>query len=120
MLSASNVIQYNGYYGCPYCTYKGMHKFTKPPVPPSEPHNLRSQSDINQWAHETFILGKPVFGVKGLSLLYRFLSIHHIPVDYMHAILEGVVKAFSCSWLNPTYSDLRCYLGKVAKDIDNH
>ena len=87
---------------------------------PSEPHNLRFQSDINHWAHEAFILGKTVFGVKGLSLLYRFLSIHHIPVDYMLAILEGVVKVFSCTWLNPTYSDLRCYLGKVAKDIDNH
>ena len=43
-----------------------------------------------------------------------------MPVDYMHTILEGVVKAFLCSWLNPTYSDLRFYLGKVAKDIDRH
>jgi hypothetical protein len=38
----------------------------------------------------------------------------------MHAILEGVAKAFLCSWLNPTYSDLRFYLGKVAKDTDRH
>ena len=24
-VSALNVVQYNGYYGCPYCTDKGVH-----------------------------------------------------------------------------------------------
>lgn len=71
-VSALNVVQYNGYYGCPYCTDKGVHKSHRHLYLPSEPHNLQFQSDINQWAHEAFILGKPVFGVKGLSLLYRF------------------------------------------------
>ena len=46
-VSALNVVQYNGYYGCPYCTDKGVHKSHRHLYLPSEPHNLRFQSDIN-------------------------------------------------------------------------
>ena len=59
-----------------------------------------------------------MFGVKGISLLAPFISIYHIPIDYMHAILEGVVKAFLCCWINPKYAELRFYLGKVVNIIN--
>ena len=43
-----NVVQYSGYYGCPYCTDKGVHRSHRHLYLPSEPHHLRVQTDINK------------------------------------------------------------------------
>ena len=56
-VSALNVVQYNRYYGWPYCTDKGVQSSHRHLYLPSEPHHLRVQSDINKWAHEAFLLG---------------------------------------------------------------
>ena len=34
--------------------------------------------EIAVWAQKAIILGRPVFGVKGISLLAPFISIYHI------------------------------------------
>ena len=93
----------------------GVHRSHRYLYLPSEPHHHRVQRGINKWAYEAFLLGKPAIGVKGMALLYRFLSIYQIPIDYMHAILESVVNAFLHSWLNHSYSDF--FLEKLLKRI---
>ena len=119
-VTALNITQYNGYYGCPYCTDRGIHKCHRHLYLPIEPHKIRTPFEIAVWAQKAIMLGRPVFGVKGISLLAPFISIYHIPIDYMHAILEGVVKAFLCCWINPKYAELRFYLGKVVNIINKY
>ena len=119
-VTALSITHYNGYYGCPYCTDRGIHKCHRHLYLPIEPHKIRTPFEIAVWAQKAIMLGRPVFGVKGISLLAPFISIYHIPIDYMHAILEGVVKAFLCCWINPKYAELRFYLGKVANIINKY
>ena len=115
---ALNVVQFNGYYGCPYCKDRGIHKCNRHLYLPQEPHIAREPSDIVVWARKAEEILKPVFGVKGFSMLMKYVSIHHIPIDYMHAILLGITKQFLECWINSDYSDRRFYLGNNADDID--
>ena len=115
---ALNVVQFNGYYGCPYCKDRGIHKCNRHLYLPQEPHIAREPSDIVVWARKAEEILKPVFGVKGFSMLMKYVSIHHIPIDYMHAILLGITKQFLECWINSDYSDRRFYLGNNVDDID--
>ena len=58
--------------------------------------------------------GKPVFGVKGHSILSNFLDVvKDIPIDYMHMILEGISKMLFKYWSDGRYRDRRFYLVKT-------
>ena len=69
----------------PYCTDRGIHKCHRHLYLPSEPHKIRTPFEIAVWAQKAIMWGRPVFGVKGISLLTPFISIYHVPIDYMHA-----------------------------------
>ena len=98
---ALNIMQFNGYYGCPYCLDKGVHKHKRHLYYPDEPHRIRKQKDIKHWAQQAELTSHPVCGIKGFSVLRPYLPIRRIPVDYMHAMLEGITKAFLECWMNP-------------------
>ena len=51
-------------------------------------------SDIDAWARKAEEILKPVFGIKGFSMLMKHITIHHVPIDYLHAILQGITKQF--------------------------
>ena len=104
-----NTIQFNGYYGSLYCKDKGENISAHHHVyPPTAPHELRTEKEMMQWANEAKALGKPVYGVKGPSILSRIVNIPFgVPVDYMHAVLEGVMKSLMNRWFkdsNKPYS----------------
>lgn len=117
-----NCIQYNGYYGCCYCTDKGIHQARRHLFPPNDAHTPRSEIEMSNWASLAENTGNPVFGVKGYSVLHRFVNIPNgIPIDYMHAVLEGVVKTLLKCWFSSEYHNrpfcLRPYIKQIDKDL---
>ncbi len=74
---------------------------------------------MKRWATKAERQGKPVYGVKGPSVLSPSINIvKSVPVDYMHAVLEGVVKSLLGYWFESKYHKYRFYLARRVKDID--
>ena len=91
--SATNCVQFNGNYGCLYCLDKGTHIMHRQVFLPNDPHIPRLSCTIEQHAVEAEEKRKPIFGVKGTSVLSSTLNlIEGVPIDYMHAILEGISR----------------------------
>lgn len=64
-----------------------------------------------------------VNGVKGLSCLIafnRFDIINNFGLDYMHAILLGVMKKFIDLWCNPKYKSKSFYIKEKDRNIINN
>ena len=114
---ALNVVQFNGYYGCPYCIDRGFHKYNRHLYYPDEPHQLLKQRNIDQWAEQAELTGRPVYGIKGFSHLKEHLTIDCIPLEYMHFILEGITKAFLDCWLTKQFN---FYIGDHEGDINKY
>ena len=95
-----NIISYNGYYGCLKCIQPGITKnhvyyFEFCDDNPSGP--LR-----NKYKYFEDCENKS-FGVKGkieLSDLRFFSPLHNTNINYMHSVLEGVVKRFFRYWFD--------------------
>ena len=84
---ATNMKQYNGKYGCTYCTDEGtkIHKNTRVYLPDA-PHNLRTAQQVVGWAQRAKESGSDVYGVKGVSILSQDIQLPEcIPIDYMYA-----------------------------------
>ena len=114
-----NTVQFNGHYGCTYCKDKGSHFNHRHIYPPTDSHQLRKETEMTQWALEAERLGKPVFGVKGSSILSGVINIPYgIPIDYMHAVLEGVVKTLLKCWFNQENHGRPYYLKPYISHID--
>ncbi|KAJ8316716.1 hypothetical protein KUTeg_005735 [Tegillarca granosa] len=106
--------QFNGYYGCPYCLNPGVynkigHCQTYPYniESPSGCSELRTHMDTIEHAHITrknLADGKKKYaekGVKGMSWgfsLPNFDIINSMCLDYMHAVLLGVMKHLLNLW----------------------
>ena len=74
---------------------------------------------MKKWAEEAEISGCAVMGVKGKSVLRRDLQLPEcIPIDYMHAVLEGVFKSLMKSWFDTSNHRMAFYLGKDVKSIN--
>ena len=113
-----NVVQFNGYYGCPYCLDKGVHKSHRHLYLPTEPHILKIQSDIDKWALQAEEVSKAVYGVKGTSHLRRHIPTKCVAQDYMHGVALGVCKSFLECSIDVNNRALRFFLGDVLTDID--
>ena len=114
-----NIVQFNGHYGCTYCTDKGIHINHWHIYPPTDSHQLRTETEMTLWALEAERHGKPVFGVKGSKVLSGAINIPYgIPIDYMHAFLEGVVKTLLKCRFNQENHDRPCYLKPYISHID--
>ena len=114
-----NTVQFNGHYGCTYCKNKGSHFNHRHIYPPTDSHQLRKETEMTPWALEAERLGKPVFGVKGSSILSGVINIPYgIPIDYMHAVLEGVVKTLLKCWFNQENHGRPYYLKPYISRID--
>ncbi len=118
--SATNMKQFNGEYGCTYCTDKGtvIGRNTRVYLP-DDTHITRTPHDMGQWVRDAERTGSPVFGVKGRSVFSKDLQLPQcIPIDYMHAVLEGVFKNLMKSWFDSSNHGERYYIGRYRKDID--
>ena len=102
--AATNTKQFNGEYGCFYCLDKGRIHNRARIYPPDDHHHLRKPNQMTQWAEEAEQNQVCTFGVKGYSLLSKFLSFpQSIPLDYMHSVLEGVYKQLMKFWFEPRF-----------------
>ena len=117
---ALNCMQYNGNYGCANCLDHGKRISRRQLYPPNALHTPRCESDLLTWAEDAEASGKPIFGVKGKSVLSPYLNIAtDVPVDYMHAVLEGDTRTLLLNyWFEGKYRYHRFYLGKELKKID--
>ena len=121
--SVLNTVQFNGKYGCNYCKDRGMNVNPGRHIYlPKDTHELRTELEMKQWASEAERDGEPVYGVKGLSVLSGVVNILFlVPIDYMHAVLEGIVKTLTKCWFTtnnlckPYY--LRPYISEIDKEI---
>lgn len=117
-----NLKQFNGRYGCLYCTNPGKNVTPGCSVylPSAQQHATeRTNSLMIAWASDAEISGESVYGVKGHSILSSAIDIvNGVPIDYMHAVLEGVTKYFTSMWLNSKYHQCSFYLGRKTKEID--
>ena len=94
-----NMKQFNGQFGCLYCTDPGEMQMASRIYPPDAPHCSRTEQSIQECASKAEAQQSPVLGIKGYSVLYQAVSIPHgVPIDYMHCVLEGIVKSFLTYW----------------------
>lgn len=65
---------------------------------------------------------RPIDGIKGysvVSLIPLFHIIRCFPSEYLHSVLEGVVKLFVSAFFNHSNSTKEWYLGKEIHRIDD-
>ena len=111
--------QFNGRYGCLYCNHPG-ETFTRG-CTIYKPGILcvpRTSASVRRHANEALQSGKATEGIKGHSILSQHNVVDDIPVDYMHAVLEGVVKQLTGIWLNSKYHKRSFYFGTKVKEVD--
>lgn len=116
---AVNCIQFNGKYGCLYCLDEGRHVSHRHLYFPEEDHQPCSSRSMKEWAYKAEREGNPVYGVKGKSMHSSHINIvKAVPVDYMHAVLEGATKTMLTCWLNTKHHAHRFCLSRHTSLID--
>ena len=109
---ATNITQYNGFYSCTNCLDKGEHISRRHIFSPREQHTPRTESHVKRCVRRAEASGNAEFGIKGKSILSAHLEITNaVPVDYMHAVLEGAAKSLLSISLDSKHSTNRFYLG---------
>ncbi|XP_053397033.1 uncharacterized protein LOC128556331 [Mercenaria mercenaria] len=110
--------QFNGENGCGYCTEKGkvvtsgkghsrIYPFNSEHESKLGHDSLRTHEQTKRNAVLAQNSKKAVQGVKGISwglILPHFDIILGVPIDYMHAVLLGVVKQLITFWFDKSYS----------------
>jgi len=86
---------------------------------PSEDHRPRTHKQVIGWAKTAELTKKDVYGIKGQSVLANHLNIvSDVPIDYMHAVLEGVTKGLMTYWFDSKYSGRSFNMVNYIKQID--
>ena len=109
---------FNGEYGCQTCEQAGLyisHRRVYPPRPCRE----RNHQQITLQAKEAVHQHESIKGIKGISPLTNYVDlVDSIPVDYMHAVLEGTVGRLLNLWFNSTHHSKPFYIGRKLSEID--
>ena len=96
--------QFNGEYGCPTCLQPGLRLPTGSQIyVPYNTVELRTDNSICQSAQQaqTKFNGETKYGVRGLFVLAPAIGlVEGIPVNYMHAVLEGMTKWLLHAWFD--------------------
>ncbi len=107
-----NMHQFNGKNGCASCLHPGEKTQT---YPPGTEYTLRTTRSMKADGAEADREGKIVNGIKGSTVLASLVDLASgSPIDYMHCVLEGVVKRFMDKWVNSTHTPY--YLNKKLID----
>lgn len=113
-----NVKQFNGKFGCSMCLHPGeiAEGTVSSRVYPGSLHALRTKVYHLACVKKKFELKRKdaLKGIKAASvlmLLYNFSIPEDCPADYMHAVLEGVVKLLLSLLFDSKYHHERWYLG---------
>lgn len=121
-----NVTQWNGFYGCPYCLQKGEtpENFNTLVYPYQENVEVRNNKLIREQMKQVAQLEdskKTACGVKGPSALtpLQFDLVNGVTIDYMHAVLLGVVRFLVKLWFDDVNKSEKYYInseGQTAFD----
>ena len=98
------MMQFNGANGCPTCLRYYL---------PDTKYPTRTNSCVIKAASNVEEDGKVVQGIKGKSVLAGIIDlVNDVPVDYMHCVLEGIVKWLMERWCSSSNhsSPLLCCL----------
>ena len=113
---AVNMKQFNASYGCLYCLHPGESIRQGAMVYPPTDNSKRTHADILKCSKQAKQRDCCVLGIKGESPLAAHIDlVECIPIDYMHAVLEGVTKQFLSLCLNSKNHKCSFYLGKDTK-----
>jgi len=129
-----NMIKCNGFNGCHKCNQPGIsHRATKESgiqhiyeFKPEDSIDWKSKRNYADDLKKAIETGKTVNGVKGICILNRLKYYHPIEstcIDYMHSILEGVIKSLFKYWFNSENSthpsSMRKYMQEIDKRLSN-
>lgn len=110
--------QFNGKYGCSVCLHPGEYSGRCQVYPPTE-YPERTHRSVIAAARLAEATKKAVVGIKGVSPMSTTLDlVDSIPVDYMHAVLDGVTRNLLNHWFVPKYHSGAYYLGPKLSAID--
>jgi len=116
LASICNITQFNGEFGCPKCCNKGRTEQSgrgkcRIYLPlDSRKKTVENYIEYSNLAEET---GQRVFGIKGKSVLSKFLSLpDDIVLDSMHIIYEGVVKSLLEAMVSSKHHAERQFIGR--------
>ena len=110
--------QFNGKYGCSVCLHPGEY-FRRRRIYLPIQHSERTHESVVAAGRLAELKGDAVRGIKGISPLSRSLDlVDAVPIDYMHAVLEGVTRRLLRYWFLPKYHAGAYYLGSKLKTID--
>ena len=113
--------QFNGEYGCSVCLHQGKRLPNNSRVYlPNQFVAERTHQQVVANAIDAERTKKCVQGVFKISPLTSALDlVNSIPIDYMHAVLEGVTRMLMRSWVDSTFHSSPFYIGRRVAEIDH-
>ena len=114
-----NAKQFNGKYGCSVCMHPGNRLSNNSRIYPPHHYRERTHADILHNAETAEKNKVAVKGIIGASPLGSVLNlVDAIPVDYMHCVLQGIVKMLLTRWFDSSYHNQLPYLGRQVSSVD--
>lgn len=113
-----NMIQVNGKNGCPSCLHPGVRIGLTHTYPPGTNYAPRTTDSFVLSAAQAEN-GGIVNGIKRRSSLFSIVDLATgAPIDYMHCVLEGVVKCLLDRWVSSSFQPFHLSKRKIVA-IDN-
>jgi len=110
------VLNFNGKYSC---YHPGARQPNGARVFLPYKYIERSQAEVDGAAEKAETDHHVIKEVLGKSPLSKMLDIvNHVPIDYMHCCLEGIVRSLMNRWFTSSYHDCPYYLGLHRATID--
>jgi len=95
------VKQFNGKYGCHICLHPGLRLPNNTRIYLPLQYRERTHSEVTEMGKKAERKRQAVNGIIGMSVLSNSLDlVDAVPVDYMHAVLLGVVKMLLTRWFD--------------------
>ena len=115
-----NSKQFNGKYGCSICYHPGLRLPSGTRIYLPHKYSERTEAEVLRAAEKAESDCCEVKGIFGKSPLSTILDVvDSVPVDYMHACLEGMMRSLMKHWFKPSYHAEPYYLGRQQALIDS-
>ncbi|PIK34318.1 hypothetical protein BSL78_28367, partial [Apostichopus japonicus] len=120
------ITQFNGHFGCSWCLHEGEvvpkgrgHVMTYPyDFPPPEQRSQRGMEDQAIRLGSGMPQDEGVKEISPLLVLPRFDIVRGFPVDYMHAVCEGVGQHLLNLWFDRTHHNEEWFIGDSLSTVD--
>ena len=111
--------QFNGEFGCTICLHPGKRlpnnsRVYSPTIYDDRTHSQIVSAAIKAERTSTFVQG--IVGMSPFASIFDLVV--SIPVDYMHAVLEGVTRWLMKAWFDPKFHHSSFYIGRSIIEID--